>query len=93
MTLKNNWNFSGEVVRKKDFGDGKGGNIIVKGTSQTGTVELSVFLSEEQFKSICDKDYPVVTACGHIEQRTWATKTGNLKHSLKHICDVLELAS
>jgi len=93
MTLKNNWTFSGEVVRKKDFGDGHGGNITVKGTSKTGSVELSVFLTEEMYKTICDKDYPVVCASGHIEQRTWATETGNLKHSLKHIADKLELVS
>ena len=93
MTLKNNWSFSGEVVHMTDFGDGNGGNITVKGATTNGSIELSVFLNEEQFKSICDKKYPIVTAHGHIEQRTWATKTGNLKHSLKHICDVLELAS
>ena len=93
MILKNSWSFGGEVVRKKDFGDGHGGNITVKGSAQSGSVELSVFLTEEMFKSICDKDYPLVIANGHIEQRDWVTKTGNLKHSLKHIADKLELVS
>ena len=91
MILKNNWTFGGEVVRKKDFGDGNGGNITVKGTSKTGSVELSVFLTEDMYKMICDKDYPLVIASGHIEQRSWATVSGNLKHSLKHIADNLEL--
>ena len=93
MILQNNWNFGGEVVRMKDFGDGHGGNITVKGASKTGDVELSVFLTEEMFKRICDKDYPLVVASGHIEQRTHETDGGNLKRSLKHIADKLELVS
>lgn len=93
MILKNDWTFGGEVVRMKDFGDGNGGNIVVKGTTKTGSVELSVFLTEEMFKSVCNKNYPLVIASGHIEQRDWVTKSGNLKHSLKHIADKLELVS
>lgn len=93
MILKNSWTFGGEVVRMKDFGDGKGGNIVVKGSARSGSVELSVFLTEEMFQSVCDKDYPLVVASGHIEQRDWVTATGNLKHSLKHIADNLELVS
>lgn len=93
MILQNNWIFGGEVVHMTDFGDGHGGNITVRGTSKTGDIELSVFLTEEMFKSICDKKYPKVIASGHIEQRTWETRTGNLKRSLKHIADKLELVS
>lgn len=93
MILQNSWIFGGEVVRMKDFGDGHGGNITVKGTTTTGDVELSVFLTEEMFKSICDKKYPIVVVSGHIEQRTHETKTGNLKHSLKHVADKFELVS
>ena len=93
MILKNGWTFGGEVVRKKDFGDGYGGNITIKGASKTGDVELSVFLSEAMFQQICDKDYPKVVASGHLEQRTHETDGGNLKRSLKHIADKLELVS
>ena len=89
MILENKWIFGGEVVKKKDFGDGYGGNITIRGASKTGPVELSVFLTEAMFQDICDKDYPKVVASGHVEMRTHETKTGNLKHSLKHMAEEL----
>ena len=93
MILKNDWTFGGEVVRMKDFGDGHGGNITVKGSSVVGDIEFSVFLSETMFKRICDKKYPKVVANGHFEWRTWETDGGNIKHSIRHVADNLDLVS
>lgn len=93
MILHNSWTFGGEVVRITDFGDGKGGNIVVRGASKKGDVEVSIRLSEELFKRICDKEYPKVVASGHLEWRTWETSGLNVKHSLLHIADELEWVS
>lgn len=93
MILKNEITFGGEVVRKTDFGDGRGGNIIVKGSSSGEEVELSVLLTEDMYKEVCDKKYPVVIVNGHIEQRIHETKTGNIKRSLRFVADDFELVS
>ena len=93
MLLKNEWTFGGEIVRKTDFGTGKGGNIVVKGASDNGDVELSIAVSESMFMDIFDKKYPKVIVSGHIEQRTWETSGHNIKHSLRYIADNLELVS
>lgn len=93
MILHNSWTFGGEVVRMKDFGDGKGGNIVVKGASPKGDVEVSIRLSEELYKCVCDKKYPKVIARGHLEWRTWETAGFNVKHSLLHVADEFEWVS
>ena len=91
MILKNNWTFGGEVIRKTDFGDGKGGNVVIKGASHKGEVKLSVKLDENMFRDVCDLDYPKVVANGHIEQRMWETSGQNIKHSLRYVADKLEI--
>lgn len=93
MILKNEITFGGEVVRKKDFGDGRGGNITVKGSSNGEEIELSVLLSEDMYKEICDKKYPLVVVNGHIEQRIHETSGKNIKRSLRFVADDLELVS
>lgn len=92
MILQNKLTFGGEVVKITDFGDNKGGNIIICGASKHGDVKLSVLLNEQMFRQICDKDFPKVVIQGHIEQRTHETDGGNLKHSLRYVADELKLA-
>ena len=93
MILHNGFKFGGEVVKMTDFGDGKGGNIIVSGASKHGDVKLSVLLNETMFRKICNKEFPKVVVSGHIEQRTHETDGHNLKHSLRYVADELEIAS
>ena len=97
MFLNNNWTFGGEIVRLKDFGNDKGGNVMIRGTSNVGgVVEVSVFMNDKVFSKIVDRDdhkYQKINANGHFELRVHETKGNNIKQSLKLIADDFKWAS
>lgn len=91
MIFKNNWNFGGEIVRLKDFGDGKGGNMTIRGiTDIGGLIEVSVFMAEKIFQRIVDRDnykYQKINVNGHFEIKVHETSGNNIKQTLKLMAD------
>ena len=86
--LINKWEFSGEVVRLKDFGDGKGGNVLLRGASNGSLIEVSSFLPEKEFQkifSVEDYKFKMADIKGHFEIFVKETSGGNVKNSLKLI--------
>ena len=91
MIFKNDWNFGGEIVRLKDFGDGNGGNVMIRGiTDIGGLIELSVFMAEKVFQRVVDRDdykYKKINVNGHFEIKVHETSGKNIKQNLKLIAD------
>lgn len=91
MIFKNSWDFGGEIVRLKDFGDGNGGNVMIRGITESGgPLEVSVFMSDKIFKRVVDKDdykYKKINVNGHFVIKVHETIGNNIKRNLKLVAD------